>query len=84
MFVLPSCHSPGVGWWKAGTRCSSRPNPYICRGWGSRTAKVDSEPFDGCPLWNQAATAGQWQWSLGWEHEDAPKAHYKSRWAAAR
>lgn len=41
-------------------------------------AKVDSEPFDGRPLWSQAAAVGQWRWSLKWEREDGSKVYYKS------
>ncbi|MFG2960858.1 hypothetical protein ACGF5O_44945 [Streptomyces sp. NPDC048291] len=41
-------------------------------------ATIDSEPFDGRPLWSQAAAVGQWRWSLGWEREDGSKVHYKA------
>ncbi|MFM9812904.1 hypothetical protein ACKI16_30885 [Streptomyces scabiei] len=41
-------------------------------------AKVDAEPFDGRPLWSQAAAVGQWRWSLKWEREDGSKVYYKS------
>jgi hypothetical protein len=40
-------------------------------------AQVDAVPFDGRPLWSQAATVGLWRWSLDWERTDGSKVYYK-------
>ncbi|MEU1941001.1 hypothetical protein ABZ554_00665 [Streptomyces sp. NPDC020125] len=51
-------------------------------------AKVDRRPFDGRPLWSQAATVGLWGWSLGWQRAEGSPVPYKagraSNMAAAR
>jgi len=40
-------------------------------------AQIEPAPFDGRPLWSQAAAVGLWRWSLDWEREDGSKVDYK-------
>jgi hypothetical protein len=41
-------------------------------------AKVDRRPFDGRPLWSQAAAVELWGWSLDWQRADGSPVFYKA------
>ncbi|WP_189828670.1 hypothetical protein [Streptomyces finlayi] len=56
-------------------------------------AKIDAQPYDGRPLFGQAAQGELWRWSLSWQLPDGTPVHYTgghtptadiARWRAQR